>query len=579
MTDGQLLECFLSRRDGAAFAALVRRHGPMVWGVCRRVLPNHHDAEDAFQATFLVLVRKAASVQPREMVANWLYGVAHQTALKARATGARRKARERQVANMPEPAVEHQGLRRDLHALLDQELSALPDKYRVAIVLCDLGGRSRKEVARQLGVPEGTLSGRLTRGRALLAKRIARHGPVLSGGALAALLSHSAASAGGPASVVASTIKAASLYAAGQAAGPGLISAKVAALTDEVLKAMLLTKLKVLAAVAVLVIAGSLGAGAFTHTALIAGQPGEPTAREEGSAMPQEPRSSQRAAHAEPQEPKRTPPPALADAKNPGNAPAAQSAAVCRVIQKVYHNGWKICSEIVIYADASYSWTVHDLWGEKRIPKVFRGTLPKRVFDEVSASCKESSQFKKVKDIPSYEYGIDDYRTKHPEGIEPLIRFLMERHETPPEKLRQLADDTTADRKKRVEAVFSLFANHLRPPKDAAAVHEILGEANWLKDAKLYAIHALGGQIPLEWRQGDSVFVLHLFADRDGHSDQVIYFELSGGTGRTAEEGLAFLRGGKGLKGDPKLVEFTLCFGDGRFERFSDKGTLVAPGE
>src|SRR6476660_1325192 len=102
LTDGQLLADCISRREEAALAALVRRHGPMVWGVCRRVLRNHHDAEDAFQATFLVLVRKAASIVPRQMVANWLYGVARQTALKARATAARRKGRERQVADMPQ---------------------------------------------------------------------------------------------------------------------------------------------------------------------------------------------------------------------------------------------------------------------------------------------------------------------------------------------------------------------------------------------------------------------------------------------------------------------------------------------
>src|ERR1043166_2044100 len=108
LTDGQLLEEFISRREEAAFAALVRRHGPMVWGVCRRVLHNHHEAEDAFQATFLVLIRKAASIASRELVANWLYGVAHQTALKARATTAKRKERERHVMEMPETAVAEQ---------------------------------------------------------------------------------------------------------------------------------------------------------------------------------------------------------------------------------------------------------------------------------------------------------------------------------------------------------------------------------------------------------------------------------------------------------------------------------------
>src|SRR5262249_40853037 len=150
--------CFLERRDEAALAALVKRHGPMVWGVCRRLL-SHHDAEDAFQATFLVLVRKAASVVPRRMVGNWLYGVAHHTALQARRTAARRKARERQVTEMPEPAVTDQDLWRDLRPLLDEALSRLPDKYRAVIVLCDLEGKTRRETAGQLGVPEGTVAG------------------------------------------------------------------------------------------------------------------------------------------------------------------------------------------------------------------------------------------------------------------------------------------------------------------------------------------------------------------------------------------------------------------------------------
>src|SRR5437870_5900043 len=128
-TDGQLLTDYIGRRDEAAFAALVRRHGPMVWGVCRRVLHSHHDAEDAFQATFLVLVRKAASIASRELVANWLYGVAYHTALKAKATSAKRRTRERQVIEMPEPeaSVQDQDHWQDLQPLIDLELSRLPD--------------------------------------------------------------------------------------------------------------------------------------------------------------------------------------------------------------------------------------------------------------------------------------------------------------------------------------------------------------------------------------------------------------------------------------------------------------------
>src|SRR5262245_23010102 len=189
LTDGQLLEDYLSRREPAALEVLVRRHAPMVWGVCRRVLGNHHDAEDAFQATFLVLVRKAASIVSPKLLANWLYGVAHQTALKARATTAKRRVRERQVTQMPEAAATEQSVWNDLQTLLDQELSRLPDKYRVAIVLCDLEGKTRKEAARQLGVPEGTVAARVARGRAMLAKRLARHGLEVSSGALGVMLS------------------------------------------------------------------------------------------------------------------------------------------------------------------------------------------------------------------------------------------------------------------------------------------------------------------------------------------------------------------------------------------------------
>src|SRR6516162_6081112 len=242
LTDGQLLEDYISRRDGAALAALVQWHGPMVWGVCRRVLGNDHDAEDAFQATFLVLVRKAASIASRELLANWLYGVAHQTALKARATAAKRRTRERQVTNMPEPEVTQQEIWDDLQPLLDEELSRLPEKYRVPILLCDLEGKTRKEAAQLLACPEGTVAGRLARARVMLAKRLTHRGVKLSGGALALVLSEKVASAGLPTSLVYSTIKAASLFADGQTAG--VVTAKVATLAEVVVKAMFLTKIK-----------------------------------------------------------------------------------------------------------------------------------------------------------------------------------------------------------------------------------------------------------------------------------------------------------------------------------------------
>jgi RNA polymerase sigma factor (sigma-70 family) len=267
LTDLQLLGSFIDHRNEGAIAALVRRHGPMVWGVCRRVLGNHQDAEDAFQATFLVLVRKAATIRPREMVGNWLYGVAQQTARKARALLAKRRMRERPMTHVPESQATPQDREEDLLACLDEELSRLPDKYRVAIVLCDLEGHARRAAARQLGLPEGTLAGRLTRGRALLARRLARRGGVSSGGAVAAVLADNAARAGVPAAVLSTTIKAANLLASKPAAGG--ISAPVAALTEGVIKAMLLTKVRTVLGIGV-VLAVLLSGGVFAYHALAA---------------------------------------------------------------------------------------------------------------------------------------------------------------------------------------------------------------------------------------------------------------------------------------------------------------------
>ena len=262
-TDGELLTQFLSRRDEDALAALVERHAPMVWGVCCRILRNPHDIEDAFQATFLVLVQKAATVVPREMVANWLYGVAQQTAVRLRALAAKRGWREVQMNEMPEPAVAD-ARDEELLALLDQELSRLPERFRALIVLCDLEGHTRKDVARQLGCPEGTVASGLARARELLAKRLTRRGLAVSGGSLAATLSQCVASADVPRTVVTSAINVATLLAAGKAAG--VISGPVATLTQGVLKTMLLKKIMttavaVLALGAAVIAAGNLAGG------------------------------------------------------------------------------------------------------------------------------------------------------------------------------------------------------------------------------------------------------------------------------------------------------------------------------
>jgi RNA polymerase sigma factor (sigma-70 family) len=268
-TDGQLLEAFLSRRDAAALTAIVSRHAPMVWGVCRRILRNDHDAEDAFQAAFLVLVRRAASIASRDLLANWLYAVACQTARKARSTAARRRTREKQVAQMPEPSVDTNEPQLDLRSLLDQELSNLGDKYRALIVLCDLEGKTRAEAAHELGCPEGTVAGRLARAREMLAKRLARRGVMASSAALAAAVAQEGAACA-PAAVLSSTIKAACLVAAEPAAISAAVTPSVAALTEGVLHTMVISRLKTLTMV-ILTVGFLLGAAGWIGLQLVAG--------------------------------------------------------------------------------------------------------------------------------------------------------------------------------------------------------------------------------------------------------------------------------------------------------------------
>jgi len=245
-SDGELLARFLSTREEAAFAALVRRHGPMVYGVCRRLLGSHADADDAFQAVFLVLVRKAAAVRPRERVANWLYGVAWHTAQKARAAAARRRVKERTAGAMRRPDASDD-IWGPLLPLLDEELRRLPENYRLPIVLCELEGRTHQEAARQLGWPVGTVSGRLSRGRALLARRMKRRGAAPPDLAPAAV----------PPALAAATAKAATAFAAGSAAA---VSAKAVALAEGVTRTMLLTKLQAITAVLLAVVLAGAGA-------------------------------------------------------------------------------------------------------------------------------------------------------------------------------------------------------------------------------------------------------------------------------------------------------------------------------
>jgi RNA polymerase sigma factor (sigma-70 family) len=264
-TDGELLKRFLARRDEAAFAALVGRHGQMVLNVCYRVARNPHDAEDAFQATFLVLAQKAARVVP-ERVGSWLCGVAYRTALQARGLRARRRSREMSLEDQPEPTVEAEPAWDDLRPVLDQELSRLPEKYRLVLVLCGLEGRSRKDVARELKLPVGTLSSRLALARKMLASRLARRGITLSASALFVLLGrHAAAHPAAPA-LLASAVGAAGV--AGNAAAPAnAFSAPVVALARGVSRALRLARAAVATCVVLAGLAG-IGVGLGTWAAL-----------------------------------------------------------------------------------------------------------------------------------------------------------------------------------------------------------------------------------------------------------------------------------------------------------------------
>jgi RNA polymerase sigma factor (sigma-70 family) len=241
-SDAELLERFIADRDEIAFEVLVRRHGPMVFAVCQRVLHHTQDAEDAFQATFLVLAHKASSVSPRSKLAGWLHGVAHRTALKARHRAIHRSEVEKRVPARSPDDMHSDMISTELEATLDQEITGLPDRYRLPIILCDLEGRLRTEAASILRCSEGTLSSRLTRGRRMLAERLNRRGVGPSAGAIALVLA--ARSNVLAESLILDTVPVVLASLANPAGISGAAPPKVAQLATGVMKSMFLNKLR-----------------------------------------------------------------------------------------------------------------------------------------------------------------------------------------------------------------------------------------------------------------------------------------------------------------------------------------------
>jgi RNA polymerase sigma factor (sigma-70 family) len=265
LTDTELLECFLARRDQAAFEAPVARHGPMVLGICRNLPRDPHAAEDAFQATFLILAHKAGSIGQRDLLANWLYGVARRVAARARAATCRRHAREKQGIDPVRAEPSREALDEELRRVVHEELDRLPAKYRTPLVLCYLAGKTQAEVARQLGWTTGMVRGRLERARERLRGRLTRRGLALAGTAWAAALCRTEAAAAVPPLLLKAAVRTALPVAAGRAAVAGGTSARAVLLAQGVLKKTLLTKHGM--AAALLLALSAAGAALLAHRA------------------------------------------------------------------------------------------------------------------------------------------------------------------------------------------------------------------------------------------------------------------------------------------------------------------------
>ena len=267
LSDAQLVEAFLHHRDETAVEMLVWRHGTMVLNLCRRILQDHHDAEDAFQATFLVFVRKAGSIGKGQSIGSWLYKTAVRVAYRLRTRLAKQPelCAAIELLHGYEPADDL--IWRDLRSVLDEEIERLPEKYRAPIVLCYLQGHTNEEAAEILRCPKGTILSRLSRGRDQLKSRLTQRGLALSAGWLATHLSVNASSAAMPAALVDSTVKAANAFAAGHAAS-GLVSSSVAALTQGVLRTMFISRLTKAAVVMMAIAALWLGASSVAQWGL-----------------------------------------------------------------------------------------------------------------------------------------------------------------------------------------------------------------------------------------------------------------------------------------------------------------------
>jgi RNA polymerase sigma factor (sigma-70 family) len=284
-TDWQLLEDFAARRDETAFTTLVARHGPMVLRVCRRVLGHEQDAEDAFQATFLVLARNTGAIRKRETVANWLHGVAYRTAMKAKRTAARRRNHEaRHRPPSPQPAASPTWA--EVQGVLDEEIQRLPEPFRAAFVLCVMEGKTAPEAAVELACKVGTVSSRLTRARRHLQQRLARRGISLAALLAALSLTEPAGQAAMPARLAQAAIRS-GLLAAADPSASGMIPPRVAALAAGVTQAMFWTKSRIASLLILIAALFAAGAAVAARQEPGARKPEEPAPKPQAVVRPQ----------------------------------------------------------------------------------------------------------------------------------------------------------------------------------------------------------------------------------------------------------------------------------------------------